>query len=264
MRAWRGANAKRSRRATEWQCFRGRRQQCHAGATARPAAPTRAALTGQPVSRRAGFASRPAETYDGPHDALRPGPLVPRIRGCARECRATHCLGQEPIRGRPWRTRSGAGSTQSSGGMRAATSGRRSSTSTRPIRRCGPYLGYLRYRLALKVPATDPPSIRIKDRIHTWTERGSVLFDDSWNHEVYNRSPDIRVVLIVDVMRPMSPAVPRIELAHPARAGAGLRRGATGRRQHPQVRAPRRAELNRSDRFAVRPRRREVTQMPAP
>ncbi len=68
----------------------------------------------------------------------------------------------------------------------------------------GPYLGYLRYHLALKVPVVDPPSIRVKDTVYTWVEQGSVLFDDSWNHEVYNRSNDIRVVLIVDVMRPMS------------------------------------------------------------
>jgi aspartyl/asparaginyl beta-hydroxylase (cupin superfamily) len=67
----------------------------------------------------------------------------------------------------------------------------------------GPYLGYLRYHLALKVPTDKPPSIRIKDRVHTWVEGGSILFDDSWNHEVYNESSQVRVVLIVDVLRPM-------------------------------------------------------------
>ncbi|MCW5633950.1 MAG: aspartyl/asparaginyl beta-hydroxylase domain-containing protein [Rubrivivax sp.] len=67
----------------------------------------------------------------------------------------------------------------------------------------GPYLGYLRYHLALKVPARNPPSIRIKDRTHTWVEGGSILFDDSWNHEVFNQSDETRVVLIVDVLRPM-------------------------------------------------------------
>jgi aspartyl/asparaginyl beta-hydroxylase (cupin superfamily) len=67
----------------------------------------------------------------------------------------------------------------------------------------GPYLGYLRYHLALKVPAENPPSIRIKDTVHTWVEGHSILFDDSWNHEVYNRASEIRVVLIVDVLRPM-------------------------------------------------------------
>lgn len=67
----------------------------------------------------------------------------------------------------------------------------------------GPYRGYLRYHLALVVPEVDPPSIRIKDAHYTWREGESVLFDDSWDHEVFNHSPGDRVVLIVDVRRPM-------------------------------------------------------------
>jgi aspartyl/asparaginyl beta-hydroxylase (cupin superfamily) len=67
----------------------------------------------------------------------------------------------------------------------------------------GEYLGYLRYHLGLKVPTENPPSMRVKDQIHTWQEGESILFDDSWNHEVYNTSNDIRVVLIVDFLRPM-------------------------------------------------------------
>ena len=34
----------------------------------------------------------------------------------------------------------------------------------------GPYLGYLRYHLALMVPRVDPPSMRVKDQVHTWPE----------------------------------------------------------------------------------------------
>ncbi|MBL8340878.1 MAG: aspartyl/asparaginyl beta-hydroxylase domain-containing protein [Rubrivivax sp.] len=68
----------------------------------------------------------------------------------------------------------------------------------------GPYLGILRYHLALKVPRANPPSIRIKDHVHTWVEGHSILFDDSWNHEVVNRADEVRVVLIVDVLRPMA------------------------------------------------------------
>ena len=68
----------------------------------------------------------------------------------------------------------------------------------------GPYLGYLRYHLALLVPHVDPPSMRVKDQVHTWQEGRSILFDDSWNHQVYNTSPERRVVLIVDVVRPMA------------------------------------------------------------
>jgi aspartyl/asparaginyl beta-hydroxylase (cupin superfamily) len=67
----------------------------------------------------------------------------------------------------------------------------------------GDYLGYLRYHLGLRVPAVDPPSMRVKDQWHTWEAGRSILFDDSWNHEVVNRSNDMRVVFIVDVLRPM-------------------------------------------------------------
>jgi aspartyl/asparaginyl beta-hydroxylase (cupin superfamily) len=68
---------------------------------------------------------------------------------------------------------------------------------------CGPYRGYLRYHLGLKVPAHHPPTIRVRDQRYTWQESESVLFDDSWDHEVINHAEDIRVVLIVDVLRPM-------------------------------------------------------------
>lgn len=67
----------------------------------------------------------------------------------------------------------------------------------------GPYRGYLRYHLGLVVPEKDPPSIRLKDQVYTWKEGESVLFDDSWEHEVYNSSDGDRVVLIVDIRRPM-------------------------------------------------------------
>jgi aspartyl/asparaginyl beta-hydroxylase (cupin superfamily) len=67
----------------------------------------------------------------------------------------------------------------------------------------GPYRGYLRYHLALVVPEKNPPTIRIKDQYHTWQEGKSVVFDDSWDHEVFNQSDSVRVVLIVDFLRPM-------------------------------------------------------------
>lgn len=68
---------------------------------------------------------------------------------------------------------------------------------------CGPYRGYIRYHLGLVVPEVDPPSIRVKDQVYTWKEGESVLFDDSWEHEVVNKCAADRVVLIVDVRRPM-------------------------------------------------------------
>jgi aspartyl/asparaginyl beta-hydroxylase (cupin superfamily) len=71
----------------------------------------------------------------------------------------------------------------------------------------GSYYGYLRYHLGLRVPKNNPPRMRVKDQFHTWEEGRSILFDDSWNHEVFNASDDLRVVLIVDVLRPMPPSL---------------------------------------------------------
>jgi aspartate beta-hydroxylase/beta-hydroxylase len=67
----------------------------------------------------------------------------------------------------------------------------------------GPYRGYLRYHLGLIVPEQDPPQIRIKDQIYTWREGEDMLWDDTWEHEVTNHCKDRRVVLIVDIRRPM-------------------------------------------------------------
>ena len=66
-----------------------------------------------------------------------------------------------------------------------------------------PYLGNLRYHLGLVVPEDNPPSIRIRDEYYTWRKGESVLFDDTLEHEVFNEADSIRVVLIVDVMRPL-------------------------------------------------------------
>jgi aspartate beta-hydroxylase len=69
---------------------------------------------------------------------------------------------------------------------------------------CNPYNGYLRYHLGIEVPRKSPPSILVKDQPYSWREGAGVLFDDTWPHEIRNHSPEIRVVLIVDIARPMS------------------------------------------------------------
>jgi len=71
----------------------------------------------------------------------------------------------------------------------------------------GPYKGYLRYHIGVKIPKVNPPKIRIEDTYHTWQEGEGVIFDDSWDHEVINEATEERVVLIVDILRPM-PKVP--------------------------------------------------------
>jgi aspartyl/asparaginyl beta-hydroxylase (cupin superfamily) len=53
------------------------------------------------------------------------------------------------------------------------------------------------------VPAEKPPQLRVRGEPYTWREGESVLFDDSHDHEVINSSDGPRVVLIVDIPRPM-------------------------------------------------------------
>jgi aspartyl/asparaginyl beta-hydroxylase (cupin superfamily) len=67
----------------------------------------------------------------------------------------------------------------------------------------GPNSAQLRYHLGLIVPKDRPPSIRIKDEMYTWKEGDAVMFDDTWNHEVFNESSEDRVILLVDTMRPL-------------------------------------------------------------
>ncbi len=66
------------------------------------------------------------------------------------------------------------------------------------------YNGYLRYHLAVKVPQKDPPYMLLGGSELRWVEGKGVLFDDSIPHEVINRCDESRIVLIVDIMRPMS------------------------------------------------------------
>jgi aspartyl/asparaginyl beta-hydroxylase (cupin superfamily) len=67
----------------------------------------------------------------------------------------------------------------------------------------GPYRGYLRYHLGLVVPKVSPPEFELAGQRYVWKEGESIFFDDSWRHAVHNSSPEPRVLLIVDVLRPL-------------------------------------------------------------
>jgi aspartate beta-hydroxylase len=70
----------------------------------------------------------------------------------------------------------------------------------------GPYRGYLRYHLALRVPKDNPPKLVVNGQAYVWKEGEAVLFDDSWPHSVVNDSAETRAVLIVDIRRPLPTA----------------------------------------------------------
>ncbi|MER5969540.1 aspartyl/asparaginyl beta-hydroxylase domain-containing protein [Streptomyces sp. NPDC002055] len=79
----------------------------------------------------------------------------------------------------------------------------------------GPYAGILRYHLPLTVPENNPPRLRVDREMHTWKEGEGILIDDTFEHEVYNESDGRRVMLIIDIRRPMGPvpdAVNRLSL----------------------------------------------------
>jgi ornithine lipid ester-linked acyl 2-hydroxylase len=68
----------------------------------------------------------------------------------------------------------------------------------------GPYKGVLRYHLGLIVPEDARACrIRVGDDIRHWEEGQSMIFDDTYNHEVWNDTDQTRVVLFVDVLRPL-------------------------------------------------------------
>jgi ornithine lipid ester-linked acyl 2-hydroxylase len=67
----------------------------------------------------------------------------------------------------------------------------------------GPYGGVLRYHLALKVPEPRASCrIRVGSDIRPWDEGHSLVFDDTYEHEVWNQTDGERVILFVDFERP--------------------------------------------------------------
>jgi beta-hydroxylase len=70
----------------------------------------------------------------------------------------------------------------------------------------GPYKGVLRYHLGLKVPTPAARCrLRVADRFAHWEEGQSLIFDDTYEHEVWNETDGERAILFMDVMRPLPP-----------------------------------------------------------
>jgi ornithine lipid ester-linked acyl 2-hydroxylase len=68
----------------------------------------------------------------------------------------------------------------------------------------GPYKGVLRYHLGLIVPENaEDCRIRVGEDVRHWEAGRSMVFDDTFNHEVWNDTDQTRVVLFLDVLRPL-------------------------------------------------------------
>ena len=60
----------------------------------------------------------------------------------------------------------------------------------------------LRVNLPLVVPQDAPSMIRVGDDIKQLEEGKMIVFDDSFEHEVWNGSDEVRIVLLLDINHP--------------------------------------------------------------
>lgn len=65
----------------------------------------------------------------------------------------------------------------------------------------GPYKGIMRYQLAISVPKKGECKIFVDGIPYYWKEGKSVLFDDTYTHEVVNNTEEYRIALLLDVKR---------------------------------------------------------------
>ncbi len=79
----------------------------------------------------------------------------------------------------------------------------------------GPYKGVLRYHLGLVIPSSDPDvvGIRVGGEVAHWEEGKSLVFDDTFEHAAWNDTDETRVVLFVDVVRPLRQPVKALNAA---------------------------------------------------
>jgi len=69
----------------------------------------------------------------------------------------------------------------------------------------GPYKGYLRYHLGIIIPSEENkrPFIIVGEQKYFWKDGEGILFDDMYEHYVENPTSKDRVVLFIDVIRPL-------------------------------------------------------------
>jgi aspartate beta-hydroxylase len=74
----------------------------------------------------------------------------------------------------------------------------------RPGTRIRPHHGFMNSRLICHLPLIIPEgcALRVGNETRAWLEGEVVLFDDSVEHEAWNLSQELRVVMIFDVWRP--------------------------------------------------------------
>jgi aspartate beta-hydroxylase len=67
-----------------------------------------------------------------------------------------------------------------------------------------PHTGVINVRLVVHLPLIIPPDcgIRVGTETRGWTEGRCIAFDDTYEHEAWNKSNETRVVMILDIWNP--------------------------------------------------------------
>ncbi len=92
-------------------------------------------------------------------------------------------------------------------------------------RHCGPFRGIMRFHLGLAMPRMSDGGLgavlEIEDKQYRLDDGDSLLWDDTYPHEVWNPTDQVRIALLLDVWRPGMPADLRL-LARLIVFGAGF------------------------------------------
>ncbi|MBX5463338.1 MAG: aspartyl/asparaginyl beta-hydroxylase domain-containing protein [Steroidobacteraceae bacterium] len=78
-----------------------------------------------------------------------------------------------------------------------------------------PHRGVTNTRLVGHLPLIVPGdcALRVAGELHVWRTGKVIVFDDTYEHEAWNRSPHLRVVLIFDIWHPGLTEVERLAVA---------------------------------------------------
>ena len=84
----------------------------------------------------------------------------------------------------------------------------------KPGTHIAPHHGMLNTRLICHVPLIAPEgcALRVGSETRSWREGETLIFDDSFEHEAWNRAPSTRIVLLFEIWRPEIGDAERAEL----------------------------------------------------
>lgn len=93
-----------------------------------------------------------------------------------------------------------------------------------------PHRGVTNTRIVVHLPLIVPAdcALNVGGELHVWREGQVVAFDDTYEHEAWNRSDAVRIVLILDVWNPYLTDVERLAVADLVGAIGDLRAAIAG------------------------------------